>query len=168
MENEDIRIEGDIATWEMRKEGDISGTYVGVFKFRCYLTPLQNIAAGREQRELLGSNMALATEHDAFLAYALTQLRQRIVQAPPFWSSAGVNKTHDGDIADEDILQLILDAAIRAEIKYKADRKKRKEEAIERANRFIEAKKAQEKKELEIADKEVEAEIAAKAEVPEW
>jgi hypothetical protein len=154
MADEDIRIEGDIATWEMRKEGDIAGTYVGVFKFRCYLTPLQNIMAGREQRELLGSNMALATEHEAFLAYALTQLRQRIVQAPPFWSSAGVNKSHEGDIADEDILQSILDAAIRAELKYKAERKKRKEEAIERANRFIQAKKEQEKKDSELAKAE--------------
>lgn len=152
-ENEDIKIEGDVATWEMRMEGDIEGTYVGVFKFRCYLTPLQNIAAGTEQRALLGANMALATEHDSFLAYSLTQLKQRVIQAPPFWSSAGVNKSHNGDLPDENVIEAILDAAIRAEIKYKAERRKGKEEAIVRANKAIEARKEAQKKAAEAEEK---------------
>jgi hypothetical protein len=137
-ENDDLKIDGDIATWEMRLEGDVSGTYVGIFKFRCYLTPLQTIAQGREYRELLGANIALAPEHETFLAYALTQLKQRIVSAPPFWTSAGVNKTHEGDIADENVIEKILDAAIRAEVKYREEKKRKKAEALERANKAME------------------------------
>lgn len=146
---DDLKIEGDVATWEMRMEGSVKGTYVGVFKFRCYLTPLQNIAAGKEQRELLGSNMALATDHESFLAYALTQLKQRIISAPPFWSSTTPNKALEGDLPDENVIEAVLDAAIRSEIKYKEDKKRKKEEGIARADAAINAINDQRQKELE-------------------
>jgi hypothetical protein len=150
-ENEDLKLDGAVATWEMRMEGNVSGTYVGVFKFRCYLTPLQSIAAGREQRELLGNNMALATEHESFLAYALTQLKQRIISAPPFWASASPNKSIEGDLPDENIIEAVLDAAIRSELKYKEEKKKKKEEALARSDsaiKAIEDKKQEELNEL--------------------
>jgi hypothetical protein len=153
-ENEDIRIEGDVATWEMHMDGDILGTYVGVFKFRCYLDPLSNIAAGAEQRALLGSNMALATDHDSFLAYALTQLKQRIISAPPFWASASPNKAVAGNLPDENVIEAVLDAAVRSEIKYKLEKKKRKEEAIERANAAIIAMKEKKRKDAELEAEE--------------
>jgi hypothetical protein len=153
-ENEDLRIDGDVSTWEMRMEGNVSGTYVGVFKFKCYLTPLQAIAAGKEQRELLGSNMALATDHESFLAYALTQLKQRIIQAPPFWASASPNKAIEGDLPDENIIEAVLDAAIRSELKYKTDRKAKKEAAIARADAAVKAINDAKQKELEELTKE--------------
>lgn len=147
----DLQVVGGVSTWEMRADGDILGTYNGTFKFRCFLDPLDKIAAGREQRELLGESRSwVATpeyEHESFLAYALTQLKYRIISAPPFWSSAGVNKTHEGNIPDEDILEKILDAAIRSELKYKMDIKKRKEAALKRANEGAKALEEQLKKE---------------------
>ena len=150
-ENDDIKIEGDLATWSMRMEGALSGTYVGTFKFRCFLTPLQQIAAGKEQRELLGSSMALATEHEQFLAYALTQLRQRITLAPPFWASSNSNATLPGDLPDENIVEAVLDAAIRSEIKYKEEKKKKKEESLSVADKVISKIEADRKKEIEDA-----------------
>jgi hypothetical protein len=147
----DIQIVGGVATWEMRTEGSISGTYTGTFKFRCYLSPLQKIAAGREQRELLGESRAWVEtpdyEHESFLAYALTQLKYRVLSAPPFWTSAGINKTHEGDIPDEDVIEKILDAAVRSELKYKRDLQSRKDEALKRANEGAKILQEQQKNE---------------------
>ena len=131
---QDILIEGGQATWEMRLEGDIQGTYSGTFKFRCFLTPTQRLAAGREHRELLGSNPTLATEHDDNLAFSLSQLKHRIISAPPFWTSNGIA----GDLPDENIIDSVLDAAIAAELKYKAQLKQKKGDAIERAKKAAE------------------------------
>ncbi len=134
----DIRIDGNVATWELNKVGAINGTYIGTFKFRCYLTPMQKIAAGKEERDLLGSNIALAPEHERFMAYSLTQLKYRIIQSPPFWTSANTSSM-EGDLPDEEIISEILDAAISAEIQYKKELKEKKEKAIERAKSSAEA-----------------------------
>lgn len=129
----DIKLDGSTALWEMKADGVIHGTYMGTFRFRCYLSPLQQIAAGREERELLGTNIALAPEHERFLAYALSQLKYRVITAPPFWSSANPNGNLAGDVADEEIVSAVLDAAINAEVMYKKELKKRRDSAIERA-----------------------------------
>ena len=146
-ERPDIKIDGNVATWEMKLEGDISGTYMGVFRFRCYLTPLQQIAAGREERGLMGSNIAVASEHERFLAFALTQLKYRVISAPPFWASANPNGDIPGDIPDEDVIAKILDAAVIAEKKYKDGLKARKDEALQKAKRMIEKIEQQDKAE---------------------
>ena len=132
LERADLIIEGNTATWEMRLEGDIHGTYVGAFRFKCYLSPLQQIAANREYREILGPNPSFASEHESFLAYALTQLKYRIITAPPFWASQSPASLA-GDIADENIISAVLDAALGAEIKYKSQLKKKKLDAVARA-----------------------------------
>lgn len=127
----DLIIENNTATWDMRIEGDIAGTYAGAFRFKCYLSPLQQIAANREYRELLGPNPTFASEHESFLAYALTQLKYRIITAPPFWAATNT-ATLAGDVADENVISAVLDAALGSEIKYKSQMKKRRQEAIER------------------------------------
>lgn len=147
----DIQITNGVATWDMRLEGSVLGTYTGTFKFRCFLSPLQKIAAGREQRALLGESRTWietpSYEHEAFLAYALTQLKYRIISSPPFWTTSGVNKSHEGDIPDEEIIGKILDAAINAELKYMKELKDKKEAAIKRANEGAEALKERQKTE---------------------
>lgn len=130
-EHTNIIIDGTTATWDMRLEGDIAGTYSGTFKFKCYLTPMQKIAANREMREILGPQMTMAPEHEANLAFALTQLKHRIIAAPPFWSS--VTSGMNGDIPDENIILSVLDAAYASELKYMAQLKEKKESAIKRA-----------------------------------
>lgn len=155
-QKEDLKIENGVATWEMRMDGTVAGTYVGVFKFRCYLTPTQRIAAGTEQRALLGSNMALADVHESFLAYALTQLKQRIVSAPPFWTSANPTSSLPGDIPDEEIIEAVLDAAIRAELLYKQQLKDKKEASLVRANKGVEIIEEKQKDEEEDLNEEDE------------
>lgn len=135
-ERHDITIDGTTASWDMRLEGDIAGTYAGTFKFRCYLTPMQKIAANREMRELLGAQMTMAAEHEANLAFALTQLKHRVISAPPFWGTGG---SLSGDIPDTNVILSVLDAAFAAELKYGESLKQKKLDAIERAKKSAEA-----------------------------
>lgn len=138
LERQDIRIDGNTASWEMHMEGAISGTYTGAFRFRCFLTPTQRLAAGRDHRELLGSNPTLATEHDDNLAFSLSQLKYRIISAPPFWSSTLQVNNMAGDIPDTNVIDAVLDAAISAELKYKAQLKQKNKDALLRAKEAAE------------------------------
>lgn len=155
---EDIKIEGNVAVWDMKEDGVISGTYMGTFRFRCYLTPLQQIQAGREERDMLGQNIALAPEHERFLAYALSQLKQRIVSAPPFWISANPNGNMPGDLPDEEIIANILDAAQIAQRKYKFILKNRKDSAIKDAKLLAEQFDKEEREQAAKLAKEFENE----------
>lgn len=146
---DDIKIENDVATWDISAVGNIKGTYLGTFKFRCFLTPLQQIAAGREERALVGENIAFAPEHERFMAYALTQLKYRILSAPPFWASA-TSGSIAGDIPDTEIVSLVLGSAIDAEVKYKNEIKYRKEAAIERAKKASDTIIAAQREEAEL------------------
>ncbi len=148
---DDIQINGSVATWTCHLQGTVSGTYTGTFTFRCFLTPLQRIAAGREQRALLGESRSFVEtpdyEHEAWLAYILTQLKYRIISAPPFWSTSGINKSHEGDIPDENVLQAICDAATDAELIYRQRLKRLKEDAVKKANEGAKAVEEHLKKE---------------------
>src|SRR5665213_1148730 len=147
-ERPDIKLDGDKATWDISAVGNIRGTYLGTFVFRCFLTPLQQLAAGREERALVGEQFAFASEHERFIAYALAQLKYRIISAPPFWTSANPSGNMAGDLADTEIVSLVLGSSIDAELKYKSDIKLRKEMAIERAKKandaIVEANKIEE------------------------
>lgn len=137
-ERNDISIEESTATWTLNATGSLQGTYIGQFKFRCYLTPMQKITASREYRELLGAHPTLAPEHESFLAYALTQLKQRVISSPPFWSSTLQMSNMSGDLPDENVISEVLDAAIASEIKYKELMKKKKEDALDRSKKAAE------------------------------
>lgn len=134
----DISIEGNVATWNMSSKGVVQGTYIGSFRFKCYLTPTEKLAAGREYRELLGSNASLAFKNEDNLAFSLSQLKYRILSAPPFWSSAvGINGLA-GDLPDENIIDEVLEAAVAAELKFTAELQKKKEEAIKKTKEAAE------------------------------
>lgn len=133
-ERTDIIIEGNTATWELRADGDINGTYTGSFRFRCFLSPTQQLAAGREHRELLGKNPTLASSDDDTIAWFLSELKQRVITAPPFWTAGG----YPGDIPDLNILSAVMDAASAAQQKYKNQLKNRKDDAIKRAKEMAE------------------------------
>lgn len=138
-----IIFEGNTAVWELNAKGAISGSYTGKFRFRCYLSPVQKIAANREYRELLGSSPAFAPEHESNLAFALTQLKYRIIESPPFWSSTKQNVGMEGDIADDNIITMVLDAAIAAEVKFRKQVKERTDNALAKAIAAAEKIKAQ-------------------------
>ena len=115
----DILIDGSTATWDMGHiNGRISGTYTGTFKFRCFLTPTQSLAAARDYRELLGPQLPMAPEHEKQLSFALTQLKYRVLKSPPFWTAPNADGEIAGNIPDLNVILAVLDAAITAEDKY--------------------------------------------------
>lgn len=137
----DITIEGSEAVWVMpRTDGELGGTYTGVFRFRCFLDPLKELQAGREYRELLGTFATQATDTESKLAWALSQLKHRIIKAPPFWTSTLQDSGYAGNIGDMGILTLVTDAAFRAEVLFKAKIQKEHNEALELAIKISEEK----------------------------
>lgn len=131
--NTDITLEGQVATWNMKPTtGDLGGTYTGTFKFRCFLSPLQQLEAGREYREYLGNHAVLAEDIEAKLAGALSQLKQRVVKAPPFWTSSLQDSQVAGNIGDLNIIGLVLDAALRSEAIYLERIQKERDDLLER------------------------------------
>lgn len=132
MENfNDIILDGSTATWDMGQlQGPIQGTYTGTFKFRCFLTPTQQLAAGREYRELLGPKLELAPEHEGYMSFALVQLRHRIIKAPPFWDVPAQEGRMAGDIPDINIILTVLNASQSAENKYREQCLKERDQAL--------------------------------------
>jgi len=150
LKRSDIVIEGNIATWSLSMSGDINGTYHGTFKFKCFLTPTEKLAAGRLYRELLGANAALAFKEEDNLAFYIAQLKYRVVSAPPFWTSAiGVNG-EAGDLPDTNVLNAISEAAMTAELKYIATLQNKKENMIKKAKESAEKMLAQKEGELSL------------------
>lgn len=138
LKRNDIAIENNVASWDIAVNGDINGLYSGQFKFKCYLTPIERLAAGRFYREILGSQGMLATKHEDNLAFSISQLKYRVISAPPFWSSAiGLDGTF-GDLPDENVLDAILEAAISAEFKFKAQLEEKKKDVVEKAKKAAE------------------------------
>lgn len=146
MDNNDIVLEGNTATWQMPlTEGEIHGTYSGTFQFRCFLDPIRQLQAGREYRDLLGPNAMMATDNEGNLAFALVQLKHRITKAPPFWTSTLQESNMAGNIGDLNVITLVLDASIRAETLYKEKVQKERDLILERSIKLAEEKIQKEK-----------------------
>ncbi len=143
LKRNDIVIDGNVATWSIALDGQISGTYHGVFKFKCFLTPSEKLASSRMYRELLGPNAALAFKHEDDLALTFAQLKYRIIAAPPFWNSAIGIMGEVGNIPDENVLNSIFDAAMASELKYFAQLQDKKEKELEKAKKSAEKLLAQ-------------------------
>ena len=138
----DIVFENNVARWVMNKmDGEMGGTYSGTFAFRPFLNPIQQLQAGREFRELLGSLGNQASESEVNLAFALSQLKQRIISAPPFWTSTKQESGIEGNVGDLNVIAAVLDAAIRAENVFKTrveeERQRDLDRSIEVAERLL-------------------------------
>jgi len=129
----DITLDGSTATWVMpTMVGDLGGTYTGTFVFRTFLSPIRKLQAGREFREFLGQYAQLADEREFNLALALTQLKHRVIKAPPFWTSTLQDSEFAGNIGDLDVIGAVLTAAMRAEQMYKEKVDKEKDGLLEK------------------------------------
>lgn len=134
MDNNDITLTGSTATWRMeRMDGELGGTYSGTFVFKCYLTPLASLQAGKEYRSLLGELAIQASDAEANLAFALTTLKQRIISAPPFWTSTLQESGIAGNVGDLNIIAAVLDASIRAEQMFKESIQKERDSLLVRS-----------------------------------
>lgn len=89
-------------------------SYKGQFKVKCILSPLEYINADANYRELLGkTNPQYASDYVSQLAYALSQLRFRIMECPSWY-----NKQGDG-VRDDKVLLDIFDKAVECEQQYR-------------------------------------------------
>lgn len=140
------------ATYTIAEEGDVLGSYKGVFVFKCYLSPLDSLSANRAFRELLGPFAQEATDTDRWTAYALTQLQKRVIKAPPWWQT---DSALPGNIPDHNVLSTILDRAADAEIAYRERLKEKRTDTLKKVSdatkaiqeRLNEAFKTEEKSE---------------------
>lgn len=137
LKRKDIAIEGNTAIWQISAIGEVLGLYAGTFKFKCYLSPLEKLSAGRLYRELLGGNATMALQHEDSLAFTLSQLKQRVISGPPFWQSS-LSGEGVSQVPDENVLDIILEAAIAAEFKFLAELRQKKENVLEQAKKAAE------------------------------
>jgi len=135
-------------------------SYMGTFKVKCLLSPLEMIAADKRYRDLLGSNSHLAQESIRQQAFALAELEQRVIEMPPFWEN---DSLPGGHVKDTNVLLHILDMAVEAQEKYI---KTKEDELAARQERLTKAiKKKKIEKEPEIEEVKAKAEEALEEEV---
>jgi len=150
----DIIIENGFASWDINTAEPIGGTYMGTFTFRCVLSPLQIIEADRDYRDLLGPNPAMVDPVAENLAYALSQLKQRVIKSPPFWTEQAA-RFGGAHIKDTNVLDYVLKASFESEIKYREELKENHRKATERLRRALDEKYKKEDEELKV-NKEME------------
>jgi hypothetical protein len=156
VEESEVMIDAQgIAAWEMDMVAPISGTYQGVFKFKTVLSPIQQVEADRDYRELLGKNAEFVSTYIENIAYALAQLKQRVVSAPPFWFD-GISKFPGSQVKDLEVVEKVLEAAVAAETKYRKMLNEKHKQSIKKLQRAIEEREAEE------AGKDLEQEEAPK------
>jgi hypothetical protein len=150
----DITIENDTALWSITHQGEIGGTYLGTFRFKTFLTPSQVLEADRDFRELIGPNAQFAATNAENIAYALAQLKQRVIDSPPFWKDG--SRFPGSSIKDLDALQLVLEASIMAEVKYRKVLTEKHENDLKRLKSIMDKKAEMEKINEEFKEKKDE------------
>ena len=129
MLNKDLlTVKNDIAEYDFIDEGEIMGTYRGKFIFKCILSPIEEIDADRDFRQLVGEHASLINPENEKVALALVQLKYRVLKAPLFWTSEE-SRINGGHIKDINIISHVFAAAIDAEIAYRNQLKERKDKA---------------------------------------
>lgn len=134
-----INLEEATATFRISAElGAVTRqTYDGVFTVRTLLEPFRKLASGRTQRALLGSMAQHATDHEHNIAFALAELQQRVLSAPPWWDSMPDLEVRGSAVRDENIILMVLDSAIEAQAQYSKDLHKSSAEAIKALKKKI-------------------------------
>ena len=118
-----FRFEGSKAYFDYSGLGkDTNESYMGEFCVKTIISPLDSIKIDRLYRELLGSiNPHLASDATQNYAFALSQLKYRVLEMPEFFK----NKELDGGHLDASVLVEIINLAIEAEEEYKNEQEKK-------------------------------------------
>lgn len=149
----DIRIEGKQAFFEIHEVAEEDQeSYIGEFRCKCLLNPIDNIEADRLYRNLLGDYSYAASDRAKNSAFALSQLKVRLVEYPEFWKSPNVGGGH----IPYSILMTVLEKAIEAQEQFIEQKRKDKEELENMLTKKIKTKEIKEKEEIEIKDKKYE------------
>jgi hypothetical protein len=150
IDESEIRLDGSTAYWDINYTGEVEGTYLGTFTFRTSISPIQEIEADRNYRELMGVNPDSSSVRIQNLAFALTQLKQRIISAPPFWAD---NSLYGGSsVKDTEVIEMVYQAALLAEVKYRNILKARHLEAIEKLRGKLEEQQERARTEQELRE----------------
>lgn len=143
--------DGSLASFGYSNISSVGESYMGNFKVKTMLSPMDFIKADRLYRELIGSTTPhLATETTKSYCFALSQLKVRIVESPDFFK----NQELDGSNLPGDVLIEILNKAIEAEAKYKKDVENRMRQMQENLTKKIKNKEIQLKDEDDSIDLE--------------
>ena len=120
---------------------------MGSFKVKCLTTPMDDIRADRESRELLGNSSPMtASPTAANLTFALSKLKYRIIEMPPFWENRELGGSH---IEDHEVIYHILDKAIEAEEQYLEEKNTKAKEIEERIKKAMKNKDLKKEAEIE-------------------
>lgn len=133
-----MRIEDFKAYYHHSSVGNTSGeTYMGDFIFRVGLNPMMVIESDRYYRELLGGNPLVATTAAQEMAFAVSQLKYRVIKAPAWWESVF---DPESNFFDYGLLIEVLNKAIEAENSFKEQTQERLKQTQERVSKMIRTK----------------------------
>ena len=126
-----MRIEDGYGYFDINLVGEhTNNTYMGSFKCKALLSPMEQIRADKMYRDLLGNNSHLASTHVSQLCYALSQLSHRLIETPPFWEGSGIAGSH---IKDESVILQVLEHSLEVAALFVEEKQKEmieKQEAI--------------------------------------
>lgn len=118
-------IEGNTATFDIAIQDDLTmETYMGNFKVKCFLNPLETIRADRIYRELIGAtNSVMAGDTAQNYAFAISQLSVRIIDCPDFFKNPNAPELY-GSHMPEKVLIGVLNNSIDSETVFREQQKK--------------------------------------------
>ena len=137
------------ATFFVKKEGAANKTsYSGMFKVKCVMSPMEYINSDSLYRKLLGeSNPQYASDLAGRMAYAIAQLKYRIMDCPDWFKS---DNGMYGSNSEDNVLLYVFDKCVEAEMLYREGMEKRAKEAKKEAVKTIdEQTKVKAKEEIE-------------------
>lgn len=154
----EINIEDCTGVFHIQQNGDTTKqTYLGTFKVKCILNPIDFMEADKLYRQLLGEvHPEAAHAHTASIAFALSQLKYRIIEMPPFWEN---KKLGGGHLKDNNIIIEVLNLAMEAEQKYRDMMVKEAEERQEALTERIKGKMIEKEPEQTTKQSEQEEEF---------
>lgn len=143
----DFSFDGSLASFDYHGVGNQTNTtYMGNFVTKCVLSPMDHIKADRLYRELIGSvNPHLASKETTNYAFALSQLKVRLVEFPDFFK----NKELDGSHLDSNILIDLVNKAIDAQEEYKEELDQRLKDMQDMLARKIKSREIEKEEEIE-------------------
>jgi len=115
-------------------EDEFKQTVRGKFIVKCYLSPIENIKADRFFRQLLGEHLEHANKNARDSAFALSQLKYRIIKHPPFWAGEEI----DGENVGIKVLIEIMNKALESQELYIEQAKKETQEKEKTLTKKIE------------------------------
>jgi hypothetical protein len=118
-----MQLNGSTGTFDINDVGELSGqTYMGNFKVKCILSPVDRLNIDKTYRELIGKdNPYMATQEVLDIAFALSQLKYRIIDFPAFWQGFPINGGH----VDLNIVMSVLNQSVDAEEAFKKEHTER-------------------------------------------